>query len=208
MEAAHSAWKRLYRFDEWSRPAAAAAAAKHAAADAWPLPQALADGATCQAELRLEAPGHARCTQAVWRLPAAHGGGLVRTDVHEAASARRAREMLLALLAQAQVPLERWQGAGAPGEVAFAAPHGGCVAFVRDNLVAMAVVLGPASRGLAGWAAQQLDAALTARGDAAPIAAIAAQRAADMPAPAVRQVTLRPQADPAAPGEEAAPDGR
>lgn len=164
LESAKDAWKRLYRFEEWGE----AGPHPHAlSADRSPgffvkghvPPPSLVPGDTRHAELLIEARGQARCTQAIWRLPAAQGHALVRIDTHEARSRQQARELLLALVSQVQFPLERWREE-APGEVAFVAPHGGCAAFVRGNLTAFVATLGG---GAAAWAAQRFDALLSAR---------------------------------------------
>lgn len=177
MESARAACKRLYGFSAWAGDTSAAAGPA-APAVAGPAgvqffvrghvpPASLVDGDTRHAELLLEAPSYARCTQAIWRLPAALGHVQVRIDTHEAPSAAQARELLLGLLAQVQVPLEHWQAEDAPGDLAFAAPHGGLVAFVRGNLVVLVTALGRS--GLATELSQRFDAGLMARPGVPPL---------------------------------------
>jgi hypothetical protein len=179
MESARDACKRLYNFSEWG---GAGGPSEHGAASTVPMrpdvqffvrghtpPASLIEGDTRHVELLVEAPGHARCTQAIWCLPAARGHGQVRIDTHEAPTAAQARDMLLGLLAQVQYPLERWHAEGAPGELAFAAPHGGCVAFVRGNLAALVTSVGRTCTGLAAEASQRFDASLMARPSARPL---------------------------------------
>ncbi|MDB6000044.1 MAG: hypothetical protein JWP52_1743 [Rhizobacter sp.] len=123
-------------------------------------PASLVAGDIKQSELLVELPEQPRCTQAIWRLPAAFGHALMRLDTYEAASRGQARELLLGLMGEVQFPLDRWQH-DAPGEVAFASPTSACATFVRGNLVVLVSAIGPGG-GPATEIAKLFDAQLMA----------------------------------------------
>jgi hypothetical protein len=78
-------------------------------------------------------PGSPPAHHSVWQRTDGRGQVLLALDVYECASGADAREFLVRVMAEFQSPLlERLQTVG---DVAFALPGEGAIAFVRGNLV-------------------------------------------------------------------------